>query len=118
MSIMYPIKRTFEKSRAENKIIMVLPEFVTTLFYAVSISSEGQGVDDLVLTKSFDNAEMCVTISPNLNLVEFPEFNVLTIRGRDILKIIPENSGVIVVYENGADYLTSKQVALFKQVID
>jgi len=118
MSIMYPIKSEFQKSRAVNKITMVLPEFITTLFHVIAIPSSLQGKEDFVLTKSSDTKEMCVTVSPNVNLVKFPNFNVVSIRGRELLKLIPQNSGVLIVYEDGADYLTAEHVNLFKQIID
>lgn len=118
MTNIYPIKSLFQKARDADEIMLVLPEFITTLFHVISVPIPQEDKEEYVLTKSHDEKEWCLTISPNESLVKLPNYAVVSLRGRELLKSIHQNAGVLIIYEDGGDYLTTEHVNLFKQIID
>jgi hypothetical protein len=116
---MSKLKETFEIARDQNNIALILPEFLSAIFSIVGIKENtNDKIFDYVLTKSPLDKEMCVTISETPKLVSFDKWCKAELNGRDLLKTIPKNAGILIVYETGGDYLTRDQIDWFLGILD
>ncbi len=113
---MSQMKKAFEEARNKKNIGLILPEFLSSVFYAVGLDDDNSF--DFALTKSPDQKEMCVTISDNPELVSFERWSVKEVGGRELLKSIPQNAGILLTYNFGGDYITRNQIDWFLEVLD
>ena len=105
---MSEIKSMFEVSRKENDIGLVVPVLIRSELFVI-----GKKINEsfeFALTKSPKKGEFCVTVSESESLFDFDKWDIKALSGRDLLKKIPENIGVLIAYKDGADYITGKQV--------
>jgi len=113
---MSKIQMSFEEARDKNNIGLILPEFLSSIFYVVGIGDEK--LFDFAMTKSPDKKEMCVTVSEDPELVSFDQWSMKSIGGCELLKAAPKNSGILLTYHAGGDYISRKQIDWFLELID
>lgn len=116
---MYRLKKAFEESRARGNIELVLPEILSNTLYVVGVdfNAKGEGFE-FALTKSPKKGELCVTVSENPDLVTFGKWDLADFGGRELLQKVPSNSGILVVYDSGGDYLSREQINFFLSLLD
>ncbi|MFV1873556.1 MAG: hypothetical protein ACMZ64_09570 [Oleiphilus sp.] len=116
---MSELKKSFEIARDKNNIGLILPEFLSAKFSIVGVNDDtNEGSFSYALTKSPSNTEMCITVSENPKLVSFEKWSNVRLKGRQLLETVPENAGILIVYETGGDYITRRQINWFLEILD
>lgn len=112
------LKTAFALSRESRNIDVVLPVLrASQLFVIVGEPRPAGKPLDFFLTPSPTRDRTCVTVSEderNLARVQWPKQKI---SGADLLALLPPGIEVVVVHEDGGDYLTREQLAWFRQGI-
>lgn len=116
---MSKLKESFEVAREQSNIGLILPEFLSAIFSVVGIrENNNEKGFDFALTKSPLDKEMCITVSETPTLVSFDKWCQAEFSGRNLLKVAPKNSGILIVYETGGNYITRGQIDWFLEILD
>lgn len=114
-----PLKAAFAESRAQKNIDLVLPVWKTTPLYVVVAETRPAGKKpDFFLAAAPTPERKAITVSDkleNLAKITWPK-QMLT--GAEILEHLAPDFEVIVVHDDGGDYLTREQLAWFRSKKD
>lgn len=110
------LKVAFEQSRAFGNIDLILPTLLAAKLYVVV--HEGKEANpspqDYYLVSSPNKERMCVTVSERLdNLEKIKQPKVIT-SGLDLLKYLPPDIEIVLVYKDGGDYLSKEQLNWYR----
>ena len=111
-----PLKLAFQQSRAQRNIDLVLPVLRTTTLYVVVGSEPEQGQKpEWFLNASPTKGRLCVTAAETEAALARVPWPRLRISGAELLEGLPPAIEVIIVYPDGADYITREQLAWYRQ---
>lgn len=109
------LKVAFALSRESGNIDVVLPALrASKLFVVVGELRPAGRQPEFFLTPSPQRDRMCVTVSEiesNLARVQWPKQQI---SGADLLEVLPPALEIVVVHEDGGDYVTREQLAWFR----
>jgi fimbrial chaperone protein len=116
MSANSPLKIAFQQSRAEKNIDLVLPVLKAARLYVVVGSVKPPGEKpEWFLTPSPTKGRFCVTASESeaaLARIKWPKHELA---GAQLLEALPAGIEMLVVYPDGADYLTREQLEWYRR---
>jgi fimbrial chaperone protein len=108
------LKAAFQRSRVQGNIDVVWPVLkVATLYVVVAPTDQGE---QWFLTRSPNPERCCVTVAEqpdSLSTVPWPKRRIL---GLDLVQAIGPAHEIVVVYQDGGDYVTSEQLAWYRQL--
>lgn len=114
-----PLKKAFQEAREQHNIDLVLPVLQKAKLYIVG-ARDGAGKDvaeRYFLTPSPNRERFCVTVSEsldNLKSISWPKFEVT---GAQLLKELPPAVEIVVIYQDGGDYLPREHLEWYRQVL-
>ena len=116
---MTPLKQAFENSRMEDNIDVILPILLGAKLFVVGKVNRQETDSEFLLTKSPKPERFCVTVSESSDNFESIQDNmdVIQMTGEVLLKKLNPAYEIVIVYNDGGDYLTQEQLAWFRQSI-
>jgi|GEM_PF-1110749 len=66
------------------------------------------------LTKPAGKDEYCITVSEDINLVTFKNWHPRPVGAKDLIMEIPDNVGLVFVFQNSGRYVSSKELKNIK----
>jgi fimbrial chaperone protein len=111
-----PLKSAFAQARAASNIDLITPVFLGASLFVVGKAIPGEATPAFYLTKSRDPRRLCVTVSESAQwLSSLKDVTLIGFTGRDLLNSIAAEQEVIVVYDQGGDYLSAEQLAWMRE---
>ena len=107
-----PLKRAFEQSRARKNIELILPALLQAQFHVV-IGGQGEQID-LALLPSPNPERRCVTVAEDPAFLAGIEYPKIPVTGRQLIASIPPDIEIVIVHDDGGNYLTREQLAWFR----
>ena len=111
------LKAAFEQARAARNIDLVLPTLMAAKLYVVVYEGKelNPTVNDYYLVNSPNKGRKCITVAERLeNLEGIKQPKVIT-TGLDLLKFLPSDIEIVIVYKDGGDYLNREQLNWYRQ---
>jgi hypothetical protein len=110
-----PLKLAFAKSRAENNIDVILPVLrKSRLFVVTGGQSETQ---DYFLTSSPTSGRFCVTVAEQIEYLHRISWPKTEVTGEHLLRKLPANIEIVVVYPDGGDYITREHLQWYRSLL-
>jgi hypothetical protein len=113
---MSPLKPAFQQARAERNIDLVLPLLkAATLYVVVGAQAKPGEKPEWFLTPSPTKDRLCVTVSETeaaLAKIKWPKHKL---SGAQLLEALPRGIEIVIVYGDGADYITREHLAWYRK---
>lgn len=113
---MTPLKKAFQSSRAENNIDLVLPVFLSSDLYVI-VAETLPGKTGFFLSSSPDPERSCVTVSEKEEWLSSVKWPKRKIKGLDLIKELTPAIEIVVVYNDGGDYITREHLEWYREQI-
>lgn len=107
-----PLKLAFQRARAENNIDLVLPVLLKSQLFIVTGGQSESG--DFYLVPSPRRDRLCVTVAERVKDLQKIAWPKSQVSGEHLLRSLPANVEVIVVYSDGGDYITREHLQWYR----
>jgi len=108
---MSPLQSAFQQSRAERNIDLVLPALKAALLYVVvGVETKPGRQPEWFLTPSPAKDRLCVTASETEAALARIRWPKAVLSGADLLAALPTQIEILLVYQDGADYITREHL--------
>ncbi|MEZ8827059.1 hypothetical protein AB6E04_22180 [Vibrio amylolyticus] len=108
------LKKAFESVREHNNIDLVLPVLLKANLHVIVAETE-PGKFDYIYTSSPNPERYCVTVSENEEVLESIKWPKRKLTGLQLLQELHENIEIVVIYEDGGDYITQEHLEWYRQ---
>ena len=113
--VLTPLKSSFQLSRTENNIELILPELLAAQLHVV-IGGQSEQID-LFLVPSPNPERQCVTVAEDPAFLSGIAFPKIPVTGAQLIASIPPEIEIVILHGDGANYLTREQLAWFRGML-
>jgi hypothetical protein len=111
-----PLKIAFSEARATSNIDLVAPVFIASRLFVIGKTTPLDRDPVFYLTKSRNLGRFCVTVSESSDRFRgLSEITLIKISGSELLKRMSSKQELIIVYEDGGDFLSAEQLNWIRQ---
>jgi hypothetical protein len=111
-----PLKTAFSQWRAGSDIKLMASVFRKVELFVAGNKTPLDKEPVFYLTRSKNPERVCVTVSESTaKLGQLPNVSLIRMTGSTLLKRLGPLQEVIIVYDDGGDYLTAEQLAWMRQ---
>ena len=113
---MTSLQSVFQRSRAERNIDLVLPVLREAVLYVVVGAEPVPGEEPAwFVTSSPTEGRRCVTVAESEAALARVKWPKVMLTGEELLRLLPPELEIVIVYADGGDYLNREQLAWYRQ---
>ncbi len=108
---MSPLQEAFHKYRNDNNLAKLAEELLSSKLYIIVTNKPNPTP---LLSRGPKREEWCITASESENLISRTGQKVSLVSGRNIISLIETASGLLIVSEEGGDYISAKELGILR----